>query len=174
MDRPWNKPCTPDSGSWSGSPLDCPQESREKDLGEDRPRCRRSGPMIRIHLTAMQASNPQICAICRYPRSKLSALLASIQNTPQNLVFCYGINPSQRVSTYSSRWSSTNLRQTCVLPDPPNPWITSLFCCPYRFGRLERRHRACSCSRISSRPVKAELAFRGTSKYMLACPRTWQ
>lgn len=32
---------------------------------------------------------------------------------------------------------------------------------------LDGRQRACNCSQISSRPVKVELVFWGTSKYLL-------
>ena len=68
---------------------------------------------------------------------------------------------------HSSRWSCANLRHTCVLPDPPSPWITNLFCCRCVWSLPGSRQRACSSSQTSSRPVKAGLGFRGTSKCWL-------
>ncbi len=48
-------------------------------------------------------STPPTVAYTQSGLHHLSALLTSTQNTPQDLMPCYGMNPSERVNTYSSR-----------------------------------------------------------------------
>ena len=67
---------------------------------------------------------------------------------------------------YLCLWSWMNLRQNCVLPEPPRPYRMNLFCIVQSFSGLPEKMFFSSLSAISRLPVKMLLALYGTQKYL--------
>ena len=130
--------------------------------------------MLRIFEPSFRCREASLIHTTRHHNINEAALntcyAASIdpKDTPEPIMLVKYVSVVTIAEAHLSRFTSANLRQTSLFPEPPMPIMTNLFCpTSFAFG-IGSQSFSRSVSKICFRPVKKLLTGLGTNQWTLS------